>query len=145
LIGDGDDFHVPSFTLRNTGTPFCQAPFFGHYGIARMLAFPADWRCWHFWQSKPSLAENAACSIPGIETGNCRETRQACTGNRGRDRGGCTGIGNRIAGRKGREITRLSADELSVIQLSINCNNGVAARCCFCNQRGNEGKKDRLE
>jgi hypothetical protein len=61
--------------LRNTGMPFCQAPFFGHYGIAEMPAFLAIRRCGHFGQSKPPFAENATGSIPGIETGNYRELK----------------------------------------------------------------------
>jgi hypothetical protein len=44
LVSNGDDFHSSlPFTVITMLKGICQSPFFRHYGIAKMLAFPAIW------------------------------------------------------------------------------------------------------
>ena len=41
-------FMFPPFMVTTMLEGICQSPFFGHYGNAKMPAFPAIWHCRRF-------------------------------------------------------------------------------------------------
>jgi hypothetical protein len=137
-------FMFSSFPLRNTGTLFCQAIFFGHYGIAEMLAFLAMWRCGCFWQPITLLAEDAACPIPGTEAGEYRETRQACTVKRDRLSGGIPGLEAGWAGVGTRNYWIVGEPTFCYSTKSRIATTGHRNVVAFY-QRRNGGRKRRLE